>query len=400
MLLRPEPCLFMDIDSLFVAELDASQWCGYDLMVHKRAKRSQKTKYMAGVLFFNNNSRSINFLKELVLKLDEDKKSQWFDDQIALSQVIEASNQLKIKMLDKKYIDWELSEHSVIWVGKGDIKSKNQSYLNAYEKLSNQETFQEPELELKAPIDLAVKVKPKRIRAKLKNAVKKVQMRRVPKGEFSGKRVAVVGNATKLLNENFADLIDRHDCVVRFNTAYPLTLKKPGDRVLALENLDRASFFVDHKTKPATINVAVDVSLEGQTLAQHIGKKTTHWVSSTSDADRLQFYFPLFKNSKPIWLHPDVRNCPFSYLNKFYYFAGDAYQYLADTHRISPSSGLVLLSKLATEHCAEINLFGFDFFESYNINRSGKTRKFFHQPNTEKDIIKKLIESNHHINIY
>lgn len=91
--------------------------------------------YKTGIIGIKKNNRTISFINKWVNTM-KDNEFKWFLDQISITLTILNSNDIKIKELPKKYIDWDFNILSPIWVGKGSRKN-NQKYLNEELKYNN-----------------------------------------------------------------------------------------------------------------------------------------------------------------------------------------------------------------------------------------------------------------------
>jgi capsule polysaccharide export protein KpsC/LpsZ len=171
--------LFLDVDSIIKKDLMLLdvEYEKFDIAIHTRPKKKDShMKLLAGVIWFDYNERTLEYLKRLSESLDK-KNYSWFEDQINIyNLLLDKSATLKITHLEKKYIDWEFNDDSFIWVGKGERKDHSVKYLNYSQELARS-FFEEKETVILCPrVDLGFKLtsslKKKVVLSRLKDKVR------------------------------------------------------------------------------------------------------------------------------------------------------------------------------------------------------------------------------------
>lgn len=160
----PREFLFLDIDSCIRKDLlllfNYYQEC--DVAIHTRPyKKLNNRKLMAGVIYFNGVQNGCRqFLREISKRLKVNFKSlSWYADQLALYDAYKkVRNKINIAHLDKKYIDWEFTQDSIIWTAKGDRKEYQNEYLDYTNILKKRYSEEGTEICILVPrIDLGFK---------------------------------------------------------------------------------------------------------------------------------------------------------------------------------------------------------------------------------------------------
>ncbi|WP_275593262.1 glycosyltransferase family 29 protein [Rhizobium gallicum] len=221
---------------------------------------------------------------------------------------------------------------------------------------------------------------------------------------FSGKTVALVGNASSLAAGIHGSEIDSHDIVIRMNLGYPLIVRKEmrgGD--LPAEYLE--GYFVDKKSsgqeRLAVLREALAVdTLDRYSGIQALGKKTDIWSCSTSDKSRQLYFAPLF-NCTTVACHPAFHHLSPRLLltRRVKRFPAFVYRNLVKDYNIEPSSGLLWIDYLRHTGLVKLNIYGFDFFSSGHIARSMPNTlelrgKWPHAPDVEKEYVMKLLDAD------
>lgn len=168
---------------------------------------------------------------------------------------------------------------------------------------------------------------------------------------FKGKKIAIIGNATSLLDKKYGQLIDDHDVVIRINRA----------------------------------NIVNEVSQ---------GSKTTVWATSFKYENTLEKYDFI------IWLTPFFHS-ELCYPSKSMIDDGVLIYPFSDWSSLKnninsyPTSGLMLLDFIMkyTDYNS-ISMFGFDFFKTPNHYENKIFSKHkFHDFNNEEFYVKEIIKN-------
>jgi hypothetical protein len=81
-------------------------------------------KVAAGALYLTESA--IGICHRIIEELNY-LELRWFADQIAISRAF--ADDVSSFRFDNKFMDWEFSDNSCIWTGKGDRKYNNEKYL-------------------------------------------------------------------------------------------------------------------------------------------------------------------------------------------------------------------------------------------------------------------------------
>lgn len=184
-------------------------------------------------------------------------------------------------------------------------------------------------------------------------------------------KIALIGNSSKLLDNNYSKLIDSYDWVVRFNQA----------RVKGFEN------HVGSKTSIRMINHHV---FTGTTNQSFFSKYDVNFIPSVNEPLILCKYFPNFKNIAK------VRNIkvPISYVSDRIY--NKAYKAL--NQQKTPSMGFIAII-FSLEMFEKVSIFGFELDKKNNPSHyweetSNMMAAQYHDFNIENEEIKRLIKLN------
>lgn len=123
--------LYVDVDTLFRKNINgvADLFDNFDIKIHFRDEDDRRFKVAAGVILVNNTNASVEFINDWSETISRQEKT-WFADQITFYECYKKSkSDLLFTHLDKKFIDWDFKKESYVWVGKGNRKKKNISYL-------------------------------------------------------------------------------------------------------------------------------------------------------------------------------------------------------------------------------------------------------------------------------
>lgn len=185
---------------------------------------------------------------------------------------------------------------------------------------------------------------------------------------MSKEKIALIGNSSKLLNNDYSELIDSHDWVIRFNQA----------RVKGFEN------YVGSKTSIRMVNHHV---FTGTTNASFFSKYDVNFIPSLNEPLILCKYLPNFKN---IAKSRNIR-VPISYVkDKTYDKACDMLK-----NEKSPSMGFIAIV-FSLEIFNKVSIFGFDLDKTNNPSHyweetSNMGASYYHDFNIENNKIKELI---------
>ena len=91
----------------------------------------EATHVAAGAVYVNG--RGLNFVRRVSQRLEEANSSQWFIDQLVLWNTYkEFKTEYNFVNIPFEFIDWEFSDNSYIWTGKGPRKDENKEYLEKF----------------------------------------------------------------------------------------------------------------------------------------------------------------------------------------------------------------------------------------------------------------------------
>ena len=132
--------LYLDADSIVRKPLtQLLQLCeSHDLVINKCTQKKYYRKgfrIRTGIFSIKNTPIMIEFMDHCINNLN---LYQWFSDQDTIQDTfIEFNDKISFKSLPTEYIDWKYDLNSIIWVGKGDNKIKNNIYINEEERINN-----------------------------------------------------------------------------------------------------------------------------------------------------------------------------------------------------------------------------------------------------------------------
>ena len=193
--------------------------------------------------------------------------------------------------------------------------------------------------------------------------------------DFNNKKVAIVGSSGHLLERNYANLIDSHDIIIRFNFA----------RVEGYE--------------------------------KYVGKKTTHRIVNhhvfmgTTSKDRFPGadpnFIPNLQNQDIILVKPLGGNLKGRSPNNDVYWVEDEtwYEYKRLLHnKKDPSAGFIGIILVLSISPKKISLFGFDQSNTLPLEKRHYWEKVtshanFHNYNPEREFVEQL-EKENKIKIY
>lgn len=134
--IKDEGILITDIDCFFNKKLpEIKEDVGLFL---REYEKFPGMKVAAGIVWINNTSNGLLFAEKLKNQINE-KPKNWFVDQYALYEVyLNLKDSLSVFPFDKKHMDWEFTNTSYMWTGKGDRKYKNKEYLQRKREIENE----------------------------------------------------------------------------------------------------------------------------------------------------------------------------------------------------------------------------------------------------------------------
>ncbi|SDQ20481.1 glycosyltransferase family 29 protein [Pseudovibrio sp. Tun.PSC04-5.I4] len=214
---------------------------------------------------------------------------------------------------------------------------------------------------------------------------------------LDGKRIALVGNASSLLDSCHGEEIDRHDIVIRLNLGYPLIVR---DGIGAHQIPKEFLYGIFHDSRsvgqdpyPILRKNAPEELIDAHTHVCATGRRTDIWSCSTVDKSRQTFFAPLF-NCRMIACHPNTQHISFGLLMKRRieklppHITSELKRKLAT----DPTSGLIWIDFLMQTNLRELDLYGFDFSATGHVVRQSQNilvarNKFTHLPGVERDYV-------------
>jgi len=137
-------CMIIDVDCLINRRVHWPKE-SFDVAMYFREPlpncneyETYSTHIAAGCVMINNTPNGMKFIREVAAML-ANCELRWFIDQFALYNTYERlkSGPTKFSQVDFQYIDWEFSDASMIWTGKGSRKYDNDRYVQAKSKFHN-----------------------------------------------------------------------------------------------------------------------------------------------------------------------------------------------------------------------------------------------------------------------
>lgn len=122
--------LYMDCDSLVRKGLSFKDFENSgDISILHRDSLDKRFKFATGIIFTRNNSSTKKFFRDWEAAILP-KIHTWFSDQITFFEnYMKYKNIIVFSQLDKKFIDWEFKDNSIVWTGKGSRKKNNLKYV-------------------------------------------------------------------------------------------------------------------------------------------------------------------------------------------------------------------------------------------------------------------------------
>jgi hypothetical protein len=128
--------MILDIDCMVMREFEYPEKAvGYfprESLPGTVGWEAEGTKVAAGAFYLDDRALSV---AEGISKVLGELPLQWFNDQIALSSVINSiQTKDEITTFDNQFMDWEFKEGTTIWTGKGPRKYENETYVSKQEE--------------------------------------------------------------------------------------------------------------------------------------------------------------------------------------------------------------------------------------------------------------------------
>lgn len=127
---------FIDTDCLVLKEMEfpSSDYALFlrDPLPGTTGLEKEGTNVAAGAVYIDKNG--IDFARQVGQTLNTIKENIWFIDQVILWRThnhFKENSDLSFEQIDKKYIDWEFVDDSVIWTGKGQRKYSDEKFVKA-----------------------------------------------------------------------------------------------------------------------------------------------------------------------------------------------------------------------------------------------------------------------------
>lgn len=140
------PILSLDADSLIVNPIDLNFSDKLDAEVvivrrHLKAGLAEQLAVATGSIWFKPTENVCKFVDAISKQVDEHLKEhrlKWFLDQIIFyRQMQQHSKVVRFYNLKRKYADWDFSEGSIVWAGKGPRKENDMRFFLLGALLSN-----------------------------------------------------------------------------------------------------------------------------------------------------------------------------------------------------------------------------------------------------------------------
>ncbi|WP_353569851.1 sulfotransferase domain-containing protein [Candidatus Albibeggiatoa sp. nov. BB20] len=143
------PMLSLDADSLIMCPLDRlATDVGLNelaLRIRLNAKKIEH-KLLTGTVYLQPTPKILSFFNHVsnnIFKALEMGTAEWYLDQISFYEAAKNTPNLKIQDIALKYADWDFSDNSCIWAGKGIKKEQDQLYKHRYSQFKNQSLLDE-----------------------------------------------------------------------------------------------------------------------------------------------------------------------------------------------------------------------------------------------------------------
>jgi len=154
-----EKLLILDIDCLIMNAFSfPNKQVGYfprEPLPGTVGWEKEGTAVAAGAVFFSKEAHSAC---EAVGKFLDKLPLQWFNDQIALNQVMKQIPEEYVEKFDAEFMDWEFKQGTAIWTGKGPRKFDNATYVAKKKEYDKTQQFLDAETVILAPrLDLMFK---------------------------------------------------------------------------------------------------------------------------------------------------------------------------------------------------------------------------------------------------
>lgn len=124
--------LYLDADSIVRGDLSelVQMIQDNDIVIHKRDHLEEFRRVAGGAIGVNNTAAARAFVRRFIERIDALGNRTFFSDQWSFHlTALEFGNRVRIAHLPLSYIDWEFSDDSHIWSGKGQRKLHDSKYL-------------------------------------------------------------------------------------------------------------------------------------------------------------------------------------------------------------------------------------------------------------------------------
>ena len=123
--------LYLDADSIVRKDLSdlVSLIRLHEITIlHRFLSKDEHLKFATGVIGIKKTNNSLAFIKHWS-DLVDNNIYEWFTDQLSFSKTYNAlASEINLCNIPKKFIDWEFSLTTSIWVGKGPRKYEKELY--------------------------------------------------------------------------------------------------------------------------------------------------------------------------------------------------------------------------------------------------------------------------------
>jgi hypothetical protein len=136
--------IFLDIDSIVRNKLDSLHKYFLDIDIAMRLRlntRNINMKVLAAGIYIKAGKNSLRFLDELGKRLNG--ACYWYADQVEIYNSLLSVKGIRVANLSARFFDYEFSDDSMIWTGKGNRKFLNERYtlyaseiVDAFRRLS------------------------------------------------------------------------------------------------------------------------------------------------------------------------------------------------------------------------------------------------------------------------
>ena len=124
--------LYIDVDCIIRDDLAPmlNSMTRHDFAIYEDPENTANMPYKSSLMFFKNNEKVKTFVEKCAKNV---KLKHWFSDQQVVKKYINSFD-LDIHLVDSIYSDWYFKDNGVIWMGKGQRKKCDKTYVNEYNK--------------------------------------------------------------------------------------------------------------------------------------------------------------------------------------------------------------------------------------------------------------------------